>query len=80
MLARAERSGALLITADKDFGELVFRQTKLRGGVVLLRLAGLGPDRKAVIVSAALAKHAAEMAAAFSVITPGIVRIRRREI
>lgn len=80
VLARAERSGALLLTADKDFGEIVFRQTKLRGGVVLLRLAGLGSDRKALIVSAALDRYASEMAAAFSVVAPGSVRIRRREI
>lgn len=72
--------GALLLTADKDFGELVFRQQRIGGGVVLLRLAGLTPERKAFIVSAALARHGDEMSHAFSVIAPGSLRIRQREM
>ena len=43
VLQRANTSAALLVTADKDFGELVFRQGRLHAGVVLLRLAGLPP-------------------------------------
>jgi predicted nuclease of predicted toxin-antitoxin system len=41
VLHLANREQALLLTADKDFGELVFRQHRLTTGVVLLRLAGL---------------------------------------
>ncbi len=37
---KANRIDAVLITADKDFGEMVFRQGSVRAGVVLLRLAG----------------------------------------
>lgn len=29
VLARANRRGALLLTADKDFGELIFRQQRI---------------------------------------------------
>ncbi len=39
----ANQQGALLLTADKDFGELVFRQQRLAIGAVLNRLAGLYP-------------------------------------
>jgi predicted nuclease of predicted toxin-antitoxin system len=50
VLARANEKNALLLTSDKDFGELVFRKGKLAcGGVVLLRLAGLSPERKAEV-------------------------------
>ena len=42
-LRRANERGALLITSDKDFGELVFRLRRIHTGVVLLRLAGLPP-------------------------------------
>ena len=38
----ANRASALLVTADKDFGELVFRQGRITSGVMLFRLAGLG--------------------------------------
>ncbi len=52
VLERANKRSALLLTADKDFGELVFREGRLSsGGVVLIRLAGLSADRKAEIVS-----------------------------
>ena len=47
VLLRSRQSSALLLTADKDFGELVFRQRLLHSGVLLIRLAGLTPDRKA---------------------------------
>lgn len=77
VLARANEQDALLITADKDFGELIFHQQLLAsGGVVLIRLAGLTADRKAEIVSAAFHTHAAEFTPTFSVIAPNRVRIR----
>ena len=57
VLHLANRGQALLLTADKDFGELVFRQRRLATGVVLLRLAGLAADRKASLVARALAEH-----------------------
>lgn len=41
VLDLARNEGALLLTADKDFGELVFRQRRLTSGVILLRLEGL---------------------------------------
>ena len=77
VLARANSRGALLVTADKDFGELVFRLGQATLGVVLLRLAGLSPRLKAAIVAGALRTHGEEIEHAFSVITPAMVRIRR---
>jgi predicted nuclease of predicted toxin-antitoxin system len=41
VLGASRQEGAVLITADKDFGELVFRQGLLHRGTLLLRLAGL---------------------------------------
>jgi predicted nuclease of predicted toxin-antitoxin system len=78
VLELANRDAAVLLTADKDFGELVFRQRRLDRGVVLLRLAGLSGEAKARKVAAAVATHDDEMGSAFSVVSPGLVRIRRR--
>jgi hypothetical protein len=39
------------LTADKDFGELIFRQHLLHCGILLVRLAGLTPDLKAALVA-----------------------------
>ena len=45
VLQQANARSAVLLTADKDFGELVFRQRLVHSGVVLLRLAGLANAR-----------------------------------
>ena len=69
VLQQARASNSLLLTADKDFGELVFRQRLLHSGVILLRLAGLSSERKAVLVSMTLRERTDELVGAFSVIS-----------
>ncbi len=73
----ANREAALLLTANKDFGEIVFRQRRFTGGIVLIRLAGLSPARKASIVVAMVRQHLSELPYGFTVIAPGVFRIRR---
>lgn len=80
VLERANEHDALLVTEDKDFGEMVFRQELAHHGVALLRLHGLLSATKAQIVSTAFKQHASEMPDAFTVISPGLVRIRRKRI
>ncbi len=79
VLSHANLRQALLITTDKDFGELVFRQSRLNAGVLLLRLPGVSPSQKAEIVSGAVTAHGTEMQTAFTVITSKIVRIRPKQ-
>ena len=67
----------LLITGDKDFGELIFRLKRVARGVVLVRLLGISATMKARIVSDAIFEHGDEMTGCFTVIEPGNVRIRR---
>jgi len=76
VLADGNERGALLLTTDKDFGELVYRQQKVTSGVVLIRLAGLSIDAKAEIVSQTLAEHLEDMVGNFCVIAPGSLRVR----
>lgn len=78
VLVTANQKNALLITSDKDFGEMVYRQGSLFNGVLLLRLFGLTAQRKADLVVGALQKHADEFTHAFSVLSPGLLRIRRK--
>lgn len=80
VLDLANQKGAILLTADKDFGELVFRQRRIARGVILIRLSGISLIRKVEIVQSALIAHGQEMKQAFTVITPGAVRIRHRTI
>jgi predicted nuclease of predicted toxin-antitoxin system len=76
VLDLAESRDALLLTSDKDFGELVFRQRLLHSGVILFRLAGLPSEVKGRILVSILQTHAVELPGAFTVISPRSVRIR----
>ncbi len=78
VLSRANALQSILITADKDFGELVYRLGRIHVGVVLIRLAGLSADFKADIISTAVRDRGTEMDDSFSVVTRATVRIRRR--
>jgi predicted nuclease of predicted toxin-antitoxin system len=78
VLKQANESAAILITADKDFGELVFRQKRVHNGVVLLRLHGQSPQMKAETILAAVTDFGDQLTNSFSVILPGVVRIRHQ--
>jgi len=78
VLGRANDREAMLLTQDKDFGELVFRQRLVHHGVVLLRLSGLSNHAKAELVADAFRERSAALLNAFSVISPGMIRIRPR--
>lgn len=80
VLDRANQKQAVLITADKDFGELVYRLGRIHMGVILLRLGGLQLETKATVVTTAIEEHGTRMLNAFSVIAPGLVRIRARQV
>ena len=77
VLVLASDESTLLLTADKDFGELIFRQGYIKRGIVLYRLAGLSSQEKADIVSSAISEHGDELLVSFSVITEKAVRIRK---
>ena len=66
----------MLLTIDKDFGELVFRLGRLNNGVILIRLGGMSLEMKAEIVSIAVSQYASSLENSFSVISPGRIRIR----
>ncbi len=77
VLDLANARGDVLVTVDKDFGELVYRQRRLSCGVLLVRLPGLSTSRRASIVASAVNEHGNELPGAFAVLTPGAIRIRR---
>ena len=70
----------LLLTVDKDFGELVYRLGRAHAGVVLLRLAGLSPEDRAEVVSAVFHDRAADLPGNFTVVEPDAVRVRRPRV
>ena len=77
-LRAANTRNAVLVTTDKDFGELVFRQGAIHSGVGLLRLAGLANENKAEILAEVCRLRGTELIGSFTVVSPGQVRIRGR--
>lgn len=77
VLDLANQESSLLLTADKDFGELVFRQGKIASGIILIRLAGLSSVQKANLVASVINQRLTELAKAFTVISPKSIRIRQ---
>lgn len=76
ILAWAVREGRLVVTMDKDFGELVYRSGEPHAGVLLLRLEAMRAAERAQIVTDIFMNHANELVGHFSVYQHGRLRIR----
>lgn len=74
-LVRAEQR--VLLTEDKDFGELVFRLKRDISGVVLVRLLEAPWDVRVPRVLAALERRAGTLIGTYTVIEPQRIRSRR---
>jgi predicted nuclease of predicted toxin-antitoxin system len=77
VLKRAVSASSVLLTEDKDFGELVYQSGQAHTGVVLIRLAGLPRQQRASLVSQCIQDREAELPNAFTVISRGGIRIRK---
>ena len=78
ILELAEKENRILITLDKDFGELVFRLNQVHAGVILCRLQGLSNEEKATLVTMTIDKYHMQLIQSFTVIQPRNIRIRKR--
>lgn len=78
VLENAERLKTILLTADKDFGELVYQRQQLHSGIVLYRLHGLPIEEKILLITTSVEKYGTELQHSFTVITPQNIRIRKQ--
>jgi predicted nuclease of predicted toxin-antitoxin system len=74
----ATMRGDVLLTDDKDFGELVFHRNQQHRGVVLMRLYGMKPHDKAARMVMVFGLHAHELPDAITTVGPRSIRIRKR--
>ena len=72
----AFKNELLIITSDKDFGELTFRLKRPNWGIILLRLAELDNADKANLLLNAITKLTPELKNKFIVIDKVKIRIR----
>jgi predicted nuclease of predicted toxin-antitoxin system len=77
ILALAAAEQRLVLTMDKDFGELIVRSGKLHAGVLLLRLDDAGSEEKQRIVQQIFALHHDALAGNYCIYQKGRLRIRR---
>lgn len=70
-------ASSLLVTADKDFDDLVFRQRYVHSGVLLLRLGGMPALEKGRPGSRVLEEHGPAISTGFAVLSSRTLRIRQ---
>ena len=75
VLAIAHREGRILITDDRDFGELVFRHRQAHAGVIYFRLSTTVLAVRSARLDAVLTHHPHELDQ-FLVVTDRSVRVR----
>lgn len=73
----AVNENRLVVTMDKDFGELVFNSKKNHSGVLLLRMESAGWKQKIDVLSEIFLKYSEELIGGFSVYQEGKLRIRK---
>ncbi len=68
----------LIITMDKDLGELVFSSGKNHSGILLLRMEDAGWKEKIKVLSEIFDNHGEELTGNFSVYQNGKLRIKTK--
>ena len=70
----AQNENRILLTNDKDFGEIVFRQKLVSAGIILLRIKGQDTGEKIKLLRKVLISHHDRISKHFVVITKEKVR------
>lgn len=73
----ANDESRILITNDKDFGELVFRQSKIILGVLLIRATNERSSNKIRLVREVLEKARNKLAGYFVVVNEAGIRMKK---
>jgi predicted nuclease of predicted toxin-antitoxin system len=76
ILNAAEADARILITEDRDYGEMVIRQRLGVRGVILLELDRLTNATEADTVAEVVSAHGERLAGNLVVVEPGRIRVR----
>ena len=76
VLKVAKDKQCLLITEDKDFGELTYRLNLEHRGIMLIRLSDISREERIELVSEIIEKHFNKIENSFSVLTKKGLRIK----
>lgn len=78
VLEIANLEARILLTQDKDFGELIYRLQRTHFGIVLIRLGNQSPVEKAAFINYLIIQYTNRLENAFTVIQPNAIRIRNK--
>lgn len=74
----AVREQRILLTDDRDFGQLVYAAGKPTAGVILLRYPATARATLSTLVVDIVVRHGEKLAERFVVLQPGRIRFGRR--
>ena len=74
---RALRDDRILITEDKDFGQLIYANMQLTGGVIFIRFPARARRNLAATVVEVVRQRGQRLIGSFTVLQPGRVRTGR---
>lgn len=76
-LEMAERDQRIIVTSDKDYGELIYRDKLNSHGIILLRFYDLSLDERLMRLQTTWSVVEANPTGCFIVVTTNRVRVRR---
>lgn len=75
IIKKANLENYILITNDKDFGEIVFRMRKPHKGIILLRLEDERPENKIAVLKRIFENYSDSLTNNFTIATERTIRI-----
>jgi len=75
ILEKAYSEGRIVVTMDKDFGDMVFRMKMPHCGIILLRSAYRSPSKKIAMMKKILSLSESDISGRFVVVTEAAIRI-----
>ena len=78
VIAMAIREDAVLLTEDKDFGQLVFAERRATAGVIFIRFPATFRMELAKVPSRLVKQRGEKLTGSFVVVQPGRIRVGRR--
>ncbi len=78
IIKMALTSGRILITEDRDFGDLVYAHQKKHGGIILIRFPATARQGMAEAIRDLVQQKGPDLFGCFVVVNPSKIRIRSR--
>ena len=80
VIEMAKREGRILITEDKDFGELVYAHQRPHGGVIFIRYPSYAKKSIADVIDHLVKTKGVALIGCFVVVSPKRIRILKTDI